>query len=792
MHSKRVRTRRSGHSKEILEPVSRSNESVSELNVHSWEHLYRPTIDGSVVNGEISLNDTNIQNVKDTTMQSLEESSVDLLRQTEGGISVSLDETYMQPKKGDPMSFGNFNVQPEREDLQINQNKSGNGTQILTEIASSLQQYPYNTAVRPTSQPQHNTLNNIVVEPIMKNVTSENTTRSLNTQYLHNISRSDVKKNISSENITRRLNTQYLHNISRSDVRRSDSNLNSVRTEFFQSPEITTPFTKSYDTLIFSPDALSTSNHESEVLHTPEMNNSNTNDFNHPSTLSISPLALRTKNLTTPFPELNRNLSEVQKQVIQAANNNIYTVHSNISNEYSAPQMNKLPEGEPVLTLIPGKVPEVPSVNQNISSFTSSRVFEKNIQTTILHTSFHSETSINSTTSIIPSPIFNSSTGTYINSKISSNDFSITTNSTESGIASEGNTVSHNVVSEDDSLQTTLVPVSTANSSTVSLATPAPHSTSSSFNTSTKIMETWNTNAAPTESSVGNISSSANFTTVESINKIFSNAKPVEGVISNIISNTAPSLETATSGTILNTVVSVEDVTSGTISSNDISEENVSSREISSTVQSVETLASSTLSSAVALVNVTSTAKYSSSISSTVQSLEAVTSNTIPSIAQSSDDVTSGTIFNAVLSAEASNTIFPTVQSAKTLTSNSLPSALLLLTVVMSNASSSPLSSVESVTKSTRSTTPSSVPSMDTILPTKAATQRDKFQVDIVSGRDESSHTTEEETDWSFNSPNDNSNTTYLEIIHEVNMLMCKQNKIIFPSINQFLVSKHM
>jgi hypothetical protein len=705
MHSKRVRTRRSGHSKEIMEPVSRSNESVSELNVHNWEHLYRSTSDGSAVNGEISLSDTNIQNMKGTTMQPLEESSVGLLRQTKGGM----DEAYMQPKTGE-----NFNVQLEREDLQINKNKSGNDTQI----ASLVQQYPYITA----SQPQHNT----VGEPIMKNVTSENKTRNLNTQYLHNISR-------------------------------SESNLSSVRTESFQSPEITAPFTDSYDTLIFSPNPLSTLNHKTEVLHTPEMNNSHTNGFNHPSTLSINPLALRTNNMTTPFPELNRNLSEVQKQVIQAANNITYTIHSNISDQYSAPQTKKSPEGEPVLTLIPGNVDEVPSGDQNMSSFTSSRVYEKNIQTNnTLHTSFHSETSIYSTTSIVPSPTFYPSTGAYINSKISSNDVEITTDSTESEIASEA---SQNVVSEDDSPQTTLVPVS---------STTAPHSTSSSFNTSTKIMETGNTNAAPTESSVGNISSSANFTTEESTDtKIFSNAKPVESVNSNIIYNTAPSLETATSETILNTV---EDVTSGTISSNEISAENVSSREISSIVQSA---AENVTSSIVPYImpsaeNVTSTVKYSS----TVPSLEAVTSNTIPSIVQSSDNVTSGTISNIVLSAEASNSIFPTVQSVRTLTSNSLPSDL-LLTVVMS-----PLSSVESVTKSTRSTTASS----DTILPTKAATQKDKLQVDIVSGKDELSHTTEEETDRLFNSPN----ATYLEIIHEVNMVMCKQNKRIFPSINQF------
>jgi hypothetical protein len=760
MHSKRVRTRRNGHSKETLEEVSTSNESVSQLNVHSWEHSYRPAIDGSVVNGEISLNDTNIQDVKSTTMQSFEESSVSLLIHTEGGISVSLDKTYVQPTKSDPTSFENVNVQLERE-----------------EITPSLQQYPHNTAVRP-SQPQYNTLNTIVAEPVMKNVTSENIKRSLN--------------------------TQYLKNTSRSNVIRSDSNLSSVRTAYnlsLQSSEITTPFTKSHDTLIFSPDPLSTSNHETEVSHTPEMNNSNTNDFNHPSTLSINPVApySRTKNLTTPFLELNRNLSEVQNQVGQAANNITYTVHSNISDQYSEPQTKKLPEGE--------SVHEVPSVNQNILSFTSSRVSEKNIQANTLHTSFNSETSINSTTSISPSPIMYSLADEYINSKISSNDFSIT-NSTESEITPAANNESHNVVSEDESPQTTPVPVPTTNSSTVSLATPAPHSISSSFSTSTRIMETWNINAASTESSVRNLSSSSIFTTVESTdvitNKIFSNMKPAESAISNISFTTAPSLGTVISGTILNNVVSVEDATSGTTSSYEISAENVSSRDISSTGRSVENLTSSTvlyimpstenaisntLSSAVAVVNVTSTAKYSSAISSTVQSLEAVTSNTIPNIVQSTDNVTSGTISNTVLSAEASNTIFQTVQSAKTLLSNSTP---LLLTVVMSNASSSPVPSVESVTKRASSTTPSSVPSKDYILPTKDATQREKFQVDTVSGKEESFHTTEEETESSFNSLNDNSNTTSLKIAHEVNMLICKQNKRIFLSINHILVSKPM
>jgi hypothetical protein len=190
IYSKRVRTRRSGHSKQILEQVNRSNESVLGLNVHSQEHSSRPTIDGSVVNGEISLNDTTIQNGKGTTMQSMEESSVDNLIQTEEGISVYLDENYAQPRKADFLSFENSNVQLETEDLHLNQNKSGNDTHILTEVTSSLQQYPYNTAGRSTFQPQYNTLNNTAVEPIMKNISPENITTNLKPQYLHNISRS--------------------------------------------------------------------------------------------------------------------------------------------------------------------------------------------------------------------------------------------------------------------------------------------------------------------------------------------------------------------------------------------------------------------------------------------------------------------------------------------------------------------------------------------------------------------------------------------------------------------------
>jgi hypothetical protein len=789
IYSKRVRTRRSGHSKEILEQVNRSNESALELNVQSWEHSSRP--DGSVVNGGISLNDISIQNRKGTTLQSMEESSVGTLIHTEGGIHVSLDETYVQPKKADSMSFENSTVQPEREDQQLNQKKSGNGTQILIEVTSSLQQYPYNTAGRPTSQPQYNTLNNTVVEPVMKNITN--------------------------------LNTQYVHNISRSDVERSGNNLSSLRTTAdilsSQSLENTNLFAKLHNTVTFSPHPLSTSNHVTEVLHTPVTNSSNTNDSIGPPSTSINPLLSylipSTKNSTTPFPELNRYLPEDQKQVGQTANNITYTAHSNISDQNSVLYTRTLPESEPVLTLIPREVHKVPSVTQNISSIISSRVPETIIQTNAFenYTSFHSEASINSTTSTIYSPVFYSSAGAYIISESSPNTLSVTTNSTESGIGSQTIIESHKVMSKEDFSHTTLVPILTANYSAMSLVTPVPHSTSSSVNTSTKIMETWDTNAAPTEPSVANVLSSAIVTTMESTdvitNKIFSNAKSVESVISNFISNTAPSLKTVTSGTIFNTVASVRDVTSDTISNTVVSEENVSSREISSTVQSVETLTSSTLSNimpsvenaisntfsnAVTVENVTSTAKSSSSISSTVQSLETVTSNTIPSTVQSIDNETSGAISNTVLSAETSNTISRTLQSAKTVTSNSLPSTVPLSKMETSNATSTTLPSVESVTSSTSSTFSSIVPSMNYKLLTKETTQRDKFKGDIDSGKDESSNRTEEETEKSFISLSDNSNTTSLNVIHEVNTctLICEPNKRNFLSIIQFLVSKYM
>lgn len=794
IYSKRVRTRRSGHSKEILEQVKRSNESVLGINVLSQEHSSRPTIDGSMVNGEISLNDTSIQNGKGTTMQSMEESSVGNIIQTEGGISVSLGENYVPPTNADSMSIENSNVQLEREDRHLNQNKSGNDTQILTEVTSSLQQYPYNTTGRSTFQPQYNTLNNAVVEPITKNM--------------------------SSENITTDLYTQYLLNISRSDVQRRGNNSSSARTAAYNlstlTLEITTLFAKSHDSVTFSPHPLSTSNHETENLHTPAMNNSNNNDFNHLPTMSINPLVPYSipsaNNLTTPFPELNTNLPEDHKQIGQVANNVTYTAHSNISDQYSALHTRKLPEGKPVVTLIPG-VHKVPSVTQNSSSFITSRVSEKNIQTNTFenYTSFHSESSINSTTSIISSPVLYSSAGTYINSEISPNTLPVTTKSTESGIASETIIELHNVVSEADFLQTTLVPVSTANSSAMSLITPVPHSISSSSDTSTEIMETRDTNATPTEPSVGNISSSEIFNTVESrdvtTNKIFSNAKPVESVISNFISNTAPSLETITPGTIFNTVPSVKDVTSDTVYSIVESTENMSSREVSSTVRSVETLTSSTvsyimpsventisdtLSNVVAVVNVTSTAKSSSSISSTIQSLETVTSNTVPSTVQSTDSVTSGAISNTVLSAETSNTISRSTQSVKTVTLNSLPSTVVSLTVVTSNTTSSPLLSVESVTSSTSPTFSSTEPSMNYRLPTMDAIRRDKFQVNTVSVKNESSRRTEEEIEKSFNTLSDNSNTTSLNVVHEVNTLICKLNIQLFPPVIQFLELKYV
>ncbi|PNF35661.1 hypothetical protein B7P43_G17472 [Cryptotermes secundus] len=758
----------------MLEQINRSNESVLGSNVHSHRHSTRPTIDSSVVNGEISLNDSSTQHGKGTTMQSVEESSAGSLIQTERRITISLDENYVQPRKADAVSSENTNVQSEREDLHLNQNISGNDTQILTEVTSSLQQYSYNMTGNSTFQPLYNTLINTIVEPIMKN--------------------------ISSENITTNLNTQYLHNISRSDVQRSGNNLSSVRTTAYnlssQSLEITTLFAKSHDSVTFSPYLLSTSNHENESLHTPAMNNSNINDFNHPPIMPINPLVSysmpSTNNLSTAFPEVNTNLSEDHKQVGQEDNNITYTVHSNVSDQYSALHTRKLPEGKPVVTLIPEEVHKVPSVTQNSSSFISSRVSERNIQTNTFenYTSFHSESSINPTT-----PLFYSSAGAYINSEISPNTFPVTTTSTESEIASETIIESHNVVSEEDFPQTILAPVTSANCSAMSLVTPVSHSLSSSFDTPTKTVETWDTNATPTVSSVGNILSSAIFNTVESrdvtTNKISSNAKAVESVISNFISNTAPSLENITSRTIFNTVPSVNDVTSNTISSNVESAENMSSEEVSSTVQSVETLTSSTvsyimpsvenaisdtLSNLVAVVNVTSTAKPSNSISSTIQSLETVTSNTVPNTVQSTDNVTSGAISHSVLSAETSNTISQNMQSAKTVTLNSFPSTVLSLTVVTSNTTSSPLLSLESVTSSTSSTFASTVPSIKYILPTKDAKQGDKFQVDIVSGKDESSHRTEDEIGKSFDNLSDNSNTTSLNVIHE--QLFVKSEKL--------------
>lgn len=781
IYSKRVRTRRSGHSKEILEQVNRSNESVPGSNVHSQNHSTRPTIDGSVVNGEISLNDSSIQNGKGTSMQSMEESSVGNLVQTVRRVTISSDENYVHPRKADAVSFENTNVQLEREDLHLNQNKSGNDTQILREVTSSLQQYPYNTTGKSTFQPLYNTLINTVVEPIMKNISSENMTTNLNTQYLQNISRSG--NNFSS-------------------VRTTAYNLSS------QSSEITTLFAKSYDSSQY---LLSTSNHENESLHTPVMNNSNINDFNHPPTVSINPLDSysmpSTNNLSTLFLELNTNLPEDHKQVGQEDKNITYTAHSNVSDQYSALHTRKLPERKPAVTLIPEEVHKVPSIIQTSSSFISSRVSEENIQTNTFenYTSFHSEPSMNPTTSITSSLLFYSSAGAYINSEISPNTFSVTTTSTESEIASQTIIESHNVVSEEDFLQTTLAQVSIANCSTKSLVTPVPHSISPSFDTPTKILETWDTNITPTVSSVENILSSAIFNTVETRdvtrNKISSNAKPVESVISNFISNTAPSLENITSRTIFNTVPSVNDVTSDTISSNVESADNMSSGEVSSTVQSLETLTSSTVSSImpsventisetlsnlVAVVNVTSTAKSSSSISSTIQSLETVTPNTVPNTVQLTDNVTSGAISNTVLSAETSNTVSQNMQSAKPVTLNSLPSTVLSLTVVTSNTNSSPLLSVESVTSTTSSTFSSSVPSMKYILPTKDAKQRDKFHVDIVSGKDEYSHRTEEETGKSFDSLSDNSNTTSLNVIHEVNTSICKPNRKLFLILFSF------
>jgi hypothetical protein len=813
IHSKRVRTRRSEHSKGILEPFKRSYESVLESNIQNWENSFGSIPDGPVFDDKMSVHDISTQNKREVTVG---EGSLGTLIQPDTENPFSLAKISVQSENISTMSFENSTTQPKRERKTHTQSTVESDIQILTKNTSSLHQYSNGTAESPVVQAQYKTLNNTAVNDIIKDTSSENITRNLNPQFLHNNSRIYVQKNSNDS----------------SSVRRNASTLPS------QSLENTIVFANMYGRPTLPTNSVLTSNHEAGVFYSHVLSNSNNNGSTLPSNTSVptspSYLTISTTKPTTPFLDLNENLTEYLKPVDQAVNNTMYTGPSNSSEYNLKHQTGKLSDREPIYTLIPEKLHTVPRVPKNISSFILPTVSEtKNkAQTSENGPSLHSQLSVKSTTSTTSPPLFYLS---YANISIESfpRNLSVTSKSTESGNVPETITESSNTVSVQDFPQVSPVPDPTAINSSMSLVTPVLASKLSSFISPMKIPESVVTYPVPIVPSAETITSSAIVSPVPSVEAatsstisrvvnstetvisdlIYQSVPSLETVTSRIISSTGPSVgtadsspvsstapETVPSSTISNTVPSLETITSnsitstlpsvGTVTSSRISStvpETVTSSTISNTVPSLETRTSSTISSPVSLVKTVS----SNTVSSTVPSVKTVTSSTISNDVQLVDTETSSTISSHVPSVKTaiSNTISNYIPSVKTKTSstisNFVPSVENIISNIFSSAVpsaepitsstiSSPVPSVQTVTTSAISTPSfSKVPSINYSLATEDPKQINEFQVGI-SGKNQSSHRNKEDIEKSPTSLSDNRNTTSLNVTHEVITLTCE------------------
>jgi hypothetical protein len=815
IHSRSMRTKRSEHSTGILESLKSSNESMLETNSQNQKNSSGLMPDGPVFD-KMSLNDINTQNETEGTVG---ESSVGTLAQSVTENPFSLAETSVQSENIRPMSFENSRTLSERESKTYNHSKVDSDTQILTRNNSTLYQYSNGTGESPVVQVQYNTLNNTAENDTVKDTSSENITRNLNSQFLHNDSQTVVQKNgndLSSE-------------------RRTTSTLPS------QSFENATTFPNPHDRLTLSTDPLPTSNHKPGVLH-HALSNSNSNGSTLPSNTSTptSPFysTMSTTKSTTLLFYLNANLTEALKSVDWAANNTMYIVPS-YSSEYNFKnQTEKLPDAETGHTLLPGKVHTALRIPQNSSllGLSTISVTKNKAKTPENDPSFHSELSANSTST--------SSQLLYLSqANISIEPFprslSVTIKPIESGNVPETITEPSNILSVQDSPQVSPVPVPTVDN-TISLVTPA--SKLSSFISPMKVPESVVTYPVPFVSSAESITSSTivspvtsstissvvNPTEAATSDPIYKTVPLLESGTSSIISSTEPSVATAnsspfsstvpepvTSSTISNTVPSSETVTSSTISSVAPSVGTVLTSRISSTVPatltsntisnivpSLETKTSSIISNPVSSVQTVSSSK----VSSTVPTVKAVTSSTISKKVQLENTETSSTISNYVPSVktaisittsnysplvqtETSSTAFSTVQSADNQTSSTISNFGPSVKNIISNISSSAMPSAEPTTSSTISSTVplaetvtastistvsfSTVPSVTYTLTTKDTRQINEFQVS-TSGKNHPSHRNEEDRQKSFTSFSDNGNTTSLNITHEVITLACE------------------
>lgn len=763
-----MRSRRSKRSKELPEQVNRSDEKLLELHAQSWENSTRSMLDGPVFDGKISLNDTGIKNEKEsTTAQPVREGSMGTLVQPEREVAISLGKNYIQSENVDPISLQTSSLESEREDQQQNHNKFRSDAEISRQNNSSLHQYSNGTAESLAAQLYYHILNDTALY------------FSLNT---------------SSENITRDLNAQYMHYISGTTVQGDGNDLSSVRaSSTLQSLENITFFANPYSGGALSLNSLPTPKHQGEVLHDLAVNSSNTNGFNLPFSMSVSPLfsylTHSIENSTTPFPDLRVKSTDDLKYDGEVANNIMHTIFPNSSEQYSKFHTRKLPETEPILTLIPQKLHTIPRVPQN-NSFILTTVSETKNQANSSENgpSFHSESSVKSTTLTVSPPLFWSAEAN-ISTQSSPHNFSVTTNSTDSRTMSGNTTESSHTVFVDDFPQITLVSVPTGNYSATALITPVPPSITSTSISSMKISKPWVINAAsvvPQAETRTSSTISSTFPLVETVTssnisstlpsaktsrKISSSVSSVKGVISKPISNTVPPLETVTSNTFSSNLQSVEAVSTNTISNILLSGETVTSNTISKIVPSPEIVNSNTISNMVPSAETV----LSNTISNSVSPVETATSSTISSRVSSAEIATSSTIFNTMASVETvtSNIISSSVPPIETITSGKIFS-----TVPETVSPSTIYNVVPSSETVTSHIVSSAVPSVNYIMPTEDPTQRYEFQAGNISSENKPSQRSEEEIKKSLTSLSDN--TTSLTVTHEVNVLTCERNKNTF------------
>ena len=577
---KRVRSTHSGHLIGTVKSFNRSHKSSAEVNNQSWRYV------------------TSTWKKKGVSVSSVRESSVGNFTQSETGVNIPLEKSTNLVS----VLYENSSVQSEKHQQQT-LNQVGNDKRLLAENGSSLHQYSNSRVRRSETQLQHHELINTAIDT----------------------------KNISSEDITR---TRYLLNIAKRNVQEGND-LSSARTTTSslssQSLENTTVSLKLHDMVMLSSRSLHTSNHDVEVSDDSLTNSSNTNDANLTANLSAPHFfsnLTSTENLTTPFPDLNRNVAKDLNPVTQATEGTTHKVPSESSENFSKWHTTKFPEGERIVSLKPEKL-YTTTVPPDVSFLSSATPETKNQANTPENTSpSHSESSAKSTTSA------------SANSNITTESSPVTTPvlnySTESTPMS-GTAIQSSNAGLTDVPLTSPVPVPSVDYSVPSLVATVPTSIPSISVSTTESWEMWVTHTTPVAPSVEAITS----------NTISTTEPPPETINSSKISNTEQSTTSVTSSTdtttlypvtILDKMSPLEGVSESTVSSTVPSEENISSRGISSTVQSVETT-----------TIISSTAQSPENapldlISATVPSQATINSNTIFSALPSTETVTSSKI----------------------------------------------------------------------------------------------------------------------------------------------------